>query len=242
MARSASADRERQQPGDERHGAPARPARSRLPRRRPRRRASRCAGSRAGAELTGRRSRARGSSPASPRRGPSASPRSSIDANGCSSRAAMIFAAVTGPIPGSVSSCSAVARLRSMGPRAPPDCRRRRPCSAAAAAGALAASPRTGTWTSSPSRSGAARLSCRSASAASTRGPNPPAAVDRVPDARTGGQPVHARACATAPPTSTTSGPALAAAGPVGWDRASTVDAASPTAPSTSIDRLGPAR
>ena len=31
----------------------------------------------------------------------------------------MIFAAVTGPMPGSVSSCSAVARLRSIGPPAP---------------------------------------------------------------------------------------------------------------------------
>ena len=38
-----------------------------------------------------------------------------MDANGFSSRAAMIFAAVTGPIPGSASSSAIVARLRSTG-------------------------------------------------------------------------------------------------------------------------------
>src|SRR6185295_18159535 len=41
--------------------------------------------------------------------------------NGCCSRDAMILAAVTGPIPGRVSSCAAVAVLRSIGPFAPPD-------------------------------------------------------------------------------------------------------------------------
>ena len=53
--------------------------------------------------------------------------RSSTAAKRCSSRAAMIFAALTGPMPGSVSSCSAVAVFRSMGPpaaRTPPRCRR----------------------------------------------------------------------------------------------------------------------
>ena len=42
--------------------------------------------------------------------------RSSTAVNGCSSRAAMILAAVTGPMPGSPSSCAAVAWLRSSGP------------------------------------------------------------------------------------------------------------------------------
>ena len=56
--------------------------------------------------------------------------RSSTDANGCSSRDATILAAVTGPIPGSVSSSPSVARFRSIGPAAPEParpCRPRRP-------------------------------------------------------------------------------------------------------------------
>jgi hypothetical protein len=56
-----------------------------------------------------------------------ARPSSSTAANGCSSRAATILAAVTGPMPGSVSSSSAVAVLRSIAVAAlAPPLRRRR--------------------------------------------------------------------------------------------------------------------
>ena len=78
-------------------------------------------------------------------------PRSSIDANGCSSRAAMIFAAVAGPMPGSVSSCLGGRSVEVDEPHAgaaAPDCPRRRPRPR------RAASPRAGTRISSPSRTG----------------------------------------------------------------------------------------
>ena len=84
------------------------------------------------------------------------------------------------PDPGSVSSSSAVARLRSIGPDAPPG----RPGAAPppdAAGPFAAASSREGTRMWSPSRSGAARLSSRPARSVSTRGPYPPAASTRSP-------------------------------------------------------------
>jgi hypothetical protein len=45
---------------------------------------------------------------------------SSTEAKGLSARAAIIFCAVTGPTPGSVSSSAAVAVLRSIRPDPPP--------------------------------------------------------------------------------------------------------------------------
>ena len=66
-----------------------------------------------------------------------------------------------------------------------------------------------GTCTSSPSRSTAARFSCRSAAAASTRGPNPPAAATASPTRDPAGS-RYTPGSLTAPPTSTTSSPATA--------------------------------
>jgi hypothetical protein len=93
--------------------------------------------------------------------------RSSTDANGVTSRAAMIFVAVTGPIPGSASSSACVAWLRSTSPSPPPDATAADPPPPGAAAG----SSRDGTMTCSPSLSTAARFSALAARAASTRGP-----------------------------------------------------------------------
>ena len=68
----------------------------------------------------------------------------------------MIFAAVAGPIPGNVSSCSGEALFRSTGaPGAEPE-------AAGVPAPAAPAAPRSGTTTCSPSASGAARLTCAS--------------------------------------------------------------------------------
>ena len=93
--------------------------------------------------------------------------RSSTEVNRAVSRAATIFAAVTGPMPGRVSSCSAVAELRSIGAVLDP------PVVAGAALPPLrtsAGSSREGTRISSPSVTIRARLSSRSARPASTRG------------------------------------------------------------------------
>ena len=109
--------------------------------------------------------------------------RSSTVANGASSRAAMILAAVTGPIPGSASSSELVARFRSTRPPAPPVRARRR--SRRGTSGS--ASSREGTRTWSPSVRHRRQVQDLGGRSVSTRGPYPPAASTRSPTREPGG-------------------------------------------------------
>ena len=104
--------------------------------------------------------------------------RSSTEANGRSSRAAMILAAVTGPMPGRESSSAAVARLRSTGPAADPPAAaacprqsRRPPVRPEAGSGRRARGRRSGRRRSRAPRG----------SAGPTPGPRRPAAHSRPP-------------------------------------------------------------
>src|SRR5471032_160041 len=102
---------------------------------------------------SGRRSASR----AGPMPGIASSPSTEVKGP-CACRYSMIFCAVTGPTPGSVSSCSAVAELRETGPVVPEG----------APAAPTEGEPRAATSTCSPSASGAARLTAvRSARRAS---------------------------------------------------------------------------
>src|SRR3954447_11914794 len=116
---------------------------------------------------------------------------SSIERNApCCCRYATIFSAVTGPMPGSVSSCSAVAELSDTGPLA----------AAAPPPAPPATAPRTGTTICWPSATGAAKLTpLRPAFRAS-----PPAAATAAATRDPGGRRTSPGR-RTAPTTSTTS-------------------------------------
>ena len=114
---------------------------------------------------------------------------------------------MTGPIPGSPSNASAVARLRSMSlPSVPPLPEPPASPLPPAASVAITASSREATSTRSPSCTRAARFNSWPTRVVSTRGPYPPAAsitsatLDPVGSLNTPG-------CATAPATSTTTSP-----------------------------------
>ena len=107
---------------------------------------------------------------------------SSTEANG---RAATIFATVAGPTPGSESSCASVAVFRSMSPPGAPS-------GVPPLGAAWAASSRLGTWSSSPSWTGAAEIQRRVGPRHVDPWPEPTGRLDGIDDPSAIRQPVHA--------------------------------------------------